>query len=173
MSEEKKRGRPRIYQDDAEKHRVFRQKKKEEIQKLKEKIAELDEESISIQSKYPWFDWTKNDLTKMSVKELQDFRKELRKVSKVSIYSPIKIIIDDYVKKSKASKHTISQDILESSRDFNEELVHTTIAYLIELELSTREIDTAYDYEIDLAEQRITELEEEIEQKKKIKKSAQ
>lgn len=168
--EKKKRGRPRIYKDDAEKHRAFRQKRKEEIKKLEEKVAQLEQ---SVKSDYPWFDWTMTDLAEMSIKDLQDFRKELRKASKVSIYSPIKVIIDDFIKNSKSSKKTLSQDIIENSNRFSEELVHTTIAYLIELELSTRDIDSEYDYEIDLAERRITELEEEIEHKKKIKKTTQ
>ncbi|NPD90610.1 MAG: hypothetical protein HGN29_18010 [Asgard group archaeon] len=175
MAEKKKsRGRPRIYKDDAEKQKAFREKKKEEFETLLERFEKLEaitnkDFDKQLDEKQPWFDWTYQDIKKMSTKDLQDFKKELEKaLGKRSIHSPLKVIVGKALGEIKtATDSLIRHDVLRSARSFDNALFNATILQLINIELGNRISEFDFDQEIEIAEQRISELEAEIKDKKK------
>jgi hypothetical protein len=178
LSEEKKsRGRPRKYKDDAEKQKVFREKKKEQFKQLEERINELEaiiEEGTDPEKekKMPWFSWSFQNLKDLNINELQEYKREIKKIlGRQSIHSPVKIIIDKVIKKSQenVADVLIRKEVLKSARAFDESLFHLTILHLINNQIVSLADEIDLDYEIELAEQRISDLEAEIKEKKKQK----
>ena len=170
------RGRPRKYKNDAEKQKAFRERKKKEILKLekeKEKLETIILKDLEqkIDKKSIWFDWTFYDLKRKSTKELQDCKREIeRKLRRISMYSPIKIIIEDILNKAGDLESVlIRNEVIHASREFDIALFDVTVLQLINDELEIRMSNFDFDHEIELAEQRISELEEEIKEKKKHK----
>lgn len=180
MNEKKSRGRPRKYKNDAEKQKAFRERKKKEILKLekeKEKLESIVTQDIEnkLDEEVLWFDWTFQDLKEKSTKVLHDYKNKLEKsLRRTSINSPIKIIVSEILEKSDDfSSSFIRNEVLHSSREFDITLFNVTVLQLINEELSKRMSDIDFDYEIQIAEQRISELEAEIKEKKKQKISVE
>jgi hypothetical protein len=182
LSKEKKsRGRPRIYKDDAEKQKAFREKKKEQYQQLEKRIKELEatldkDSDEEIDEELPWFDWTFQDLQQMSINQLQEYKRDIMgKLDRYSLHSPIKVIVDKLLGKLDKLEYNstilIRKEVLRSAREFNESLFNSTILELINHQLMSRTSEIDIDYEIQVAEQRISELEAEIKEKKKHKVS--
>lgn len=174
MTEKKTRGRPRIYKDDAEKQKAFREKKKVEFETLLERYERLEaivnkDFDKQLDEKQPWFDWTYKDIKKMSTKDLQDSKKELEKaLEKRTIHSPLNVIVEKVLDENDdASDRLIRHNVLHSVRNFDNTLFNATILQLINIELGNRISELDFDQEIELAEQRISELEAEIKEKKK------
>ena len=91
----------------------------ERFEKL-EAIANKDFDK-QLDETQPWFDWTYQDIKKMSTKDLQGFKKELEKaLDKRSIHSPLKVIIEEVLGKSEILEDSlIRYEVLRSVRDFN------------------------------------------------------
>lgn len=175
MADEKKsRGRPRIYKDDAEKQKAFREKKKERYQKLEDRIEELEtlvdkDTSQKLDRNLPWFNWTFQEIKKMSTKELQEAKKELEKaLDKRSIHSPLRVIVEAVIGESESSENKlIRNEVIRSAREFDKTLFNSTVLQLVNTELGKRISEIDFDQEIEIAEKRISELEAEIKEKKK------
>ena len=173
MTKKKSRGRPRIYKDDAEKQKAFREKKKEQYQKLEEKIEELEtlvDQDIDtrLDKKQPWFDWTFQEITTMSTKKLQETKKELEKtLDKRSIHSPLRVIVKDVLGKAEIQEDSLIRfEVLRSAREFDNTLFNSAVLQLVNIELGKRISEIDFDHEIEVAEQRISALEAEIKEKK-------
>jgi hypothetical protein len=173
LTEKKSRGRPRIYKDDAEKQKAFREKKKEQFQQLEERIEDLEtildkELALRLDKKQPWFNWTFQEIKTMNTKELQNTKRELERVlDKRSIHSPLKIIVEEVLEKSKVQEDSlIRNEVLRASREFDNILFNSAVLQLVNLELGERISEIDIDREIEIAEQRISELEAEVQEKK-------
>ncbi|NHJ33083.1 MAG: hypothetical protein FK732_09475, partial [Asgard group archaeon] len=159
MSEKKKsRGRPRIYKDDAEKQKAFRERKKEQFKKQEKKIKELEalvrkESDQQIDKKKSWFNWTFQDVKKSRTEQLLDCRRELKEIlGEYSIHSPITILVDEVLRKATSSTKYLNQiirnEVINSSRKFDETIFNLTVLQMINSELTQRTSEIDIDYEI-------------------------
>jgi len=176
------RGRPRKYKDNAEKQKAFRENKKKHIESLEDRIKELEiifDANIDkkIVKKQAWDNFTFQDIHALSTDQLKNYRVELKKLlGNKTIHSPIRVIIEEVLSEIKSlSDRNIRNEILLSTRNYDNSLFNSTMLHLINLELGTRIDDIDIKKEIEIAEQRIRELEasdsKQEEQEIKIKKS--
>jgi hypothetical protein len=174
MSEKKKsRGRPRIYKDDAEKQKAFREKRKEQFRKLEGKIKELEKKVAKdldqqLDKNQPWYNWTFQEIKTMRTKQLQEYKKELEKnLGKRSIHSPLRVIVEEVLSETEVlDASLIRYEVLRSAREFDNTLFNSSVLQLVNMELGNRISEIDFDREIEIAEQRISELEAEIKEKK-------
>ena len=143
---------------------------------LEEKVASLesDDSDSSEAPTYPWHSWTFKQLKNKDEETLQTSKtKIIKKLKGHTLLDPLKVIVDELLEKASSKDNKlIRNEIIKSSRIFDEILIDSTFLYLIELELSLRSEDEEFDYEILATEQRIEELEKIVEDMKKSKTTA-
>jgi len=102
--------------------------------------------------------------------------------TEMSLFSPISTIIESLVGtlepfspvnsiKLKPNQ-VISLEVANKLTEFEEPLQKLTLLHIIELELGQRESDQVKDYELEILEKRIDELEKEVTKKKEKKISS-
>lgn len=187
MPEEKRsRGRPRIYETNAERKKAYRERKKAERLKLEKKVELLEKQLAEKQSKDVNLS-TINENKNLSFKEVRLLEEEeLLKLSnkiteeidnKISFYDPVKNTIELIL-------GNIEQKLLQETdkliiEEFNDNIDSSlfqklAILYVLQTEIHLRQEKNILEEELDILEQRIKNLEKQISKKKEteiIKKS--
>ncbi len=193
MSQEKRpRGRPRKYETNAERKKAYRERKKAERIELEKRVVKLEKQlektDHEVASKKitsdPILSLTFNEIMKTDTEILQTYVTSLKKElgDSLSLYSPLSIIIENIIgslepivstRSLKISPNQIiSLQVDKQIDEFEESLKQLTLLHIIELELGHRENDSIEDYELEILERRIDELEKEVVKKKEIKVSS-
>ncbi|MGC9781113.1 MAG: hypothetical protein HZR80_17855 [Candidatus Heimdallarchaeota archaeon] len=193
MSQEKRpRGRSRKYETNAERKKAYRERKKAERIELEKRVVKLEKQlektDHEVASKKitsdPILSLTFNEIMKTDTEILQTYVTSLKKElgDSLSLYSPLSIIIENIIgslepivstRSLKISPNQIiSLQVDKQIDEFEESLKQLTLLHIIELELGHRENDSIEDYELEILERRIDELEKEVVKKKERKVSS-
>ena len=191
--EKKSRGRPRIYPTNAARKKAYRERKKAERQQLIEQVEQLqkqiDTTTESVSTKKigdPILNLTLAQIESKTTNDLQELVESINKKfpEKRDLYSPLSILADDIIESSDplgfntkvkiGSSKIIAEKAGENYRKFEPSFSYLVILHIAETILATREDKDTSDYELEILEQKITELEQAVAKKKeeelKIKK---
>jgi len=194
LTEKKKsRGRPRVYPTNAARKKAYRERKKEERQELIKQVERLEKQLESKDEKVftekvtdPILSLTLAKIESMNSNELQRIIDTINNKLTISnnVHCPLLVILDDFLESNDLSSRftklkinddkIIALEIQKNYQYFERSLSYLTIRHIIESEIALREHRDTTDYELDILERRITELEETVAKKKedalKIKK---
>ncbi|MHA1244439.1 MAG: hypothetical protein ACTSP7_07700 [Candidatus Heimdallarchaeota archaeon] len=178
MPEEKKsRGRPRIYPTNAARKKAYRERKKAERQQLIEQVEQLQQqiettEKVSTKTiDDPILNLTLAQIESKTTNDLQELVEAINKKSpeKRDLYSPLSILADDIIESSDplgfntkvkiGFSKVIAKKAGENYRKFESSFSYLVILHIAESILATREDKDTSDYELEILEQKITELE--------------
>ncbi len=190
--EKKSRGRPRIYPTNAARKKAYRERKKAERQQLIEQVEQLQQqiettEKISTKTiDDPILSLTLAKIESKQTNELQEIVKTINKKfpEKRDLYSPLSFIVEDIIesrdplgfntKVKIGSNKVIVEKVQKNYREFEQSYSYLVILHIIESVLAIRGDKDTTDYELEILEQKITELEQAVAKKKeeelKIKK---
>ncbi|MHA1127296.1 MAG: hypothetical protein ACTSO7_12610 [Candidatus Heimdallarchaeota archaeon] len=186
MTDEKKsRGRPRIYPTNAARKKAYRERKKAERQELIERVEKLEKEIGSKDEKVsakklddPILNLSLAKIESMTTNELQDIVEIVNKKFPIKrdLFSPLSIIVNDIIESSDplgfnskvkiGSNKVIADEVQKNYREFEHSLSYLTILNVVESVIASREHRDTTDYELEILEQKITELEQAVAKKK-------
>jgi len=173
MSQDKKpRGRPRIYSTNAARKKAYRDRKKIERIELEKRVQELEKKLGINETSDSMLNLTYSDIFESDTAFLTELQLKLKKrlPEKITVFSPLHIILRDLTDNSTQSpSKKILDDIDELLLKNRVSLRDLAILHIIENELEKRDHHSVDEYELQLLEQRIDELEQEVKRKKDIK----
>lgn len=182
----KSRGRPRIYPTNAARKKAYRERKKAERQELIERVEKL-EKQVSIKSiDDPILSLTLAQIESKTTNELQEIVDTINKKfpEKRDLHSALSVIVEDVIVttdplgiKTKVkidNNKIIAENVQKNYREFELTYSYLVIQHIVESILAIRGDKDTTDYELEILEQKITELEQAVAKKKeeelKIKK---
>lgn len=186
MTEEKRsRGRPRVYPTNAARKKAYRERKKEErhrlikqVERLEKQLESKDEKVFTEKITDPILNLTLAKIQSMNSNELQKSIDAINNklTLKEDIHCPMLVILNDFIESSDQTSQTtklkissdkiIALEIRKNYQYFECSLSYLIIRHIIESVLAIREHGDTTDYELDILERRITELEETVAKKK-------
>jgi hypothetical protein len=179
LSEEKRpRGRPRIHETNAARKKAYRERKKAERLQMERRIKELEnklaifDSTIQLDDKDDLMNLTYLELDALSTEKLESYLQELkmRMKEEFSIYKAFNIILESIEEfQKKAQEHVdklIIADIDDKFLEKREPLQYALLHQIIEFELAKRQDRKYVDIELELIEQRISDLEKRLSKDK-------
>jgi len=182
--EKKSRGRPRIYPTNAARKKAYRERKKAERQQLIEQVEQLQQQIETTEKAStktiddPILNLTLAQIESKTTNDLQELVEAINKKSpeKRDLYSPLSILADDIIESSDplgfntkvkiGFSKVIAKKAGENYRKFESSFSYLVILHIAESILATREDKDTSDYELEILEQKITELEQAVAKKK-------
>jgi hypothetical protein len=173
MSQNKKpRGRPRIYSTNAARKKAYRDRKKAERIALEKRVLDLETQLGKLDVSDPIFNLTYSDIFDSDTTSLTKLQFDIKKrlPEKMTVLSPFHVIIKNLTEPndSPATKKLLD-DIDELFLSNRENIRYMSILHIVENELAKRDHHSVDEYELQLLEQRIDELEQEVRRKKDLK----
>ena len=187
MTDEKKsRGRPRVYPTNAARKKAYRERKKAERQELIERVESLEKQVSTKSIDDPILNLTLAQIESKTTNDLLEIADEINKKFPIkrALFSPLSIIVDDIIESSDPlgfntnvkieNNKVIAEEVQKNHREFALSLSYLTILNVVESVIAQRDHKDTTDYELEILEQKITELEQAVAKKKedelKIKK---
>jgi hypothetical protein len=189
--EKKSRGRPRIYPTNAARKKAYRERKKAERLQLIEQVEQLQKQvdSTKVSTKKlddPILNLTLEKLENKTTNDLLELVETINKKfpKRRDLNSPLSILVEDIIESEDplgfnlnikiGNKKVIAENAIENYRKFESSFGYLVILYIAESIIAKREDKDTSEYELEMLEQKITELEQAVAKKKeeelKIKK---
>ncbi|MHA1353964.1 MAG: hypothetical protein ACTSR1_02165 [Candidatus Heimdallarchaeota archaeon] len=179
MPEEKKsRGRPRIYPTNAARKKAYRERKKAERLELIERVESLEKQVSTKNIDDPILNLTLAQIESKTTNELHEIVKIIHNKfpEKRDLYSPLSILVEDIIESSDplgfntkvkiGSNQIIAEKAQENYRTFEPSFSYLVVLHIVESILAIRGDKDTSDYELEILEQKITELEQAVAKKK-------